>query len=124
MLNFLTGIGGKVLMALSLVGMLSAGLAVALKDHDKAVLAIAQVSQDKAIASAQAAAVAHEFQAIQDQQAQFLNQEAADAALKVKTHAAPTTNVCLSSPAVNALLSGLRGNVGANGARTKSSGSR
>ena len=124
MLSFLTSTGGKILGGLLLAVMLGGGLTVAITRHDEAVLAKAQVSEDKAIAAAQAAATAHEIAALQAQQVALTSAAQAEATLKEKTHAAPLTQACVSSPAVRALLNGLRSNGSANGAGTKPSGSK
>lgn len=121
MLSFFTSLGGKILGGLLLTVVLGGGLTVAVRSHDKAVLAVAQVSQDKAIQAAQAVAATHELKALQDQETALRSAAATSAALKVETHAAPRTVACAASPAVRALLGGLRAS-GPNGSGTRTSG--
>lgn len=124
MIDFFTGLGGKLLGGLLLAVLLGGGLTVAVREHDQRVLALAQVSQDKAIQAAQAAASTHEIQALQSQEATLRADADISAALKVQTHAAPRTVACAASPAVNAWLNGLRSNSGANGSGARPTGSR
>lgn len=122
MLSFFTGIWGKVVGVLALLTVLGSLGAVALRTHDKGVLAMAQVSQDKAISAARQQATDHEIQALQDQQVRLTTAAAASVALKAKTHAAVRSTSCLSSPAVNALLNGVRSDFGPNGPGSRTSG--
>ena len=86
-------IGGALLLA---VAVFTAG-AWALHEHDAHV-----------IAAAQAADRAHEIAALEAQSSDHQKQLAQLNSLKRKTHSAPTGNGCASSPAVRALLDGVR----------------
>ena len=109
----LAKIGG---IALLLFGILSfAGLW--LHNHDNAVRAEMQASADKAIAAAQEVARAHERAALEAQARDDAVRAASSMELWKRTHAVGTTKACVNSPAVRALLDGLRANT--NGTRAK-----
>jgi hypothetical protein len=67
-----------------------------------------QASADKVIATAQAADAAHEVAALSAQAIDNAASISRLQSIREKTHAAPVTTGCASSPAVSALLDGLR----------------
>ena len=98
MLALLTsGLGAKLIGAVALCLAIFTAGAWALHEHDAHV-----------IAAAQAANRAHEIAALEAQSSDHQKQLAQLNSLKRKTHSAPTGNGCASSPAVRALLDGVR----------------
>lgn len=119
MLAFLTSPLSKIIAVLVLLSGLAYAGSVVVHNHDNAVRAVMQASADKTIAAAQEVAHAHEVAALQAQASDDAARAAASQDLWKKTHAYGTTQTCLNSPAVRALLDGLRGNAeSADGART------
>ena len=101
MLSFLTSTGGKILGGLLLTVMLGGGLTVALKEHDKAVLSEAQVSEDKAIAAAQAEAKTAEANAARSNSKPA---DAVDAANKVAAASKLQADNALATQAAQAKI--------------------
>lgn len=97
MLAFLTPIGLKLIAGALLVLALVGTGAYLLHAHDARVLA-----------AAQAASRAHEIAALEAQSSDHAKQLATLNTLKQRTHAAPSGAACASSPAVRALLDGVR----------------
>lgn len=117
MLDFITSTGGKLIGGLLLAFLLSGGLMWAIHRHDVGVLASAQVSSDRAIAAANAANARLTTAALEAQATTIRAQSANSASIREKTHAAPVTTACVTSPAVRALIGGLQHN--SNGASAK-----
>ena len=97
MIALLMGPLGKLVGIAALCFTLAAAAAVALHAHDAHVLA-----------AAQAANRAHEIAALEAQSSDHQKQLAQLNLLKGKTHAAAPSSACAHSPAVGALLDGLR----------------
>jgi hypothetical protein len=101
------------------IGAVVAGLLLAgalwLHRHDDAVRAAMQASADKAIAAQQAVDHQHEVDALAAVAADAATRANISSALRSKIHALPSTSACAGSPAVGALLDGLR--VHPNGSR-------
>ena len=97
MIAFLMGPLGKLAGIAMLALALLAGVTWAVHEHDAKVLAAARAENR-----------AHEIAALEAQSSDHAKQLALLNSLKRKTHAAPPSNACASSPAVRALLDGVR----------------
>ena len=106
------------MIAMGVIAALIAG-GLWLHHHDNAVRAAMQTSADKAIAAQQAVDAEHEKVAIAAVASDAQKRAVVFTSIKDKTHAAPVTSACANSPAVAALLNGLRN---ANSAGTKATG--
>ena len=97
--------GGMIAMAV-VAALIAGGLW--LHHHDNSVRAAMQARADKAIAAQQAVDAEHEKAAIAAVASDAQKRAVVFTSIKDQTHAAPATSACATSPAVRALLNGLR----------------
>jgi hypothetical protein len=105
---FLTLLFSKAgMIAMAVIAAIAVG-AFWLHSHDNAVRAAMQADANKAIAAAQAADAEHEKVAVAAVASDATKRAVIYTTIKETTHAAPVTSACANSPAVSALLDGLR----------------
>ncbi len=108
MLGLLVGPVGKILGIGALIVALFVAGGILVHAHDNKVRAVMQASADRAIAEAQEQARAHEVAALQAQAKDDAARAASSQDLWKKTHVYASSQACIKSPAVRALLDGLR----------------
>lgn len=108
MIAFLISPLGKLLGVALLVASLAGACAMWLHAHDSLIVAQRQAAADKAIAAATIEDQARMIAALQAQATKDAELVRQTDALRSKTHSVPTTSACLGSPAVRALIDGLR----------------
>src|SRR4051794_26285662 len=108
MFALLAGPVGKILGVVALIAALAVAGGIVVRSHDNKVRAAMQASADRAIAEAQEQARAHEVAALQAQAKDDAARAASSQDLWKKTHVYASSQACVKSPAVRALLDGLR----------------